>query len=274
MPELPEVETVRRGLSEVLVGRVIEGIAIRRHDLRIPIPRQLDKRVIGRRLIEIGRRGKYLLFYLSDGVIVIMHLGMSGRMVISSNDELSKHDHVVLTFGAGLKVKFNDPRRFGCVDVTTEEELPRHRLLCNLGIEPLTAQFTEEAMSCGLQGRKAPIKNLLLDQTIVAGLGNIYVCESLFLARISPRRAGQNVKGVRLLRLVTSVRKVLLAAIQAGGSSLRDYVQASGESGYFQHRFSVYGREGQPCPSGNPGHVVDRLVQANRSTFYCSACQR
>jgi formamidopyrimidine-DNA glycosylase len=274
MPELPEVETIRRGLSEEILGEVIESVAIKRYDLRKPIPATFDKRLTGQRVRAIGRRGKYLLLSLSDDLIVIIHLGMSGRMVIGRGKEPVRHDHVVFRFGGGLEVKFNDPRRFGSMDITTGGRLAVHPAIRNLGVEPLTSEFTEELLAQRLLGRRAPIKNLLMNQTIVAGLGNIYVCESLFLAGISPRRAGSNIKGLRLKRLVESIRTVLTSAIHAGGSSLRDYVQASGELGYFQHHFNVYNKEGQPCVTGYPGHLISRLVQANRSTFFCSLCQR
>jgi len=274
MPELPEVETIRRGLSDAILDKVIESVSVNRYDLRKPIPATFAKRLTGQRVHTIGRRGKYLLLYLSDDSVVIIHLGMSGRMVIGQSGKPARHDHVVFKFSGGPEVKFNDPRRFGSMDITTSRGLATHPAIRYLGIEPLTAEFTEELLAQRFYGRRAPIKNLLLDQTIVAGLGNIYVCESLFLAGISPRRAGSNIKGVRLKRLVESIHHVLTSAIQAGGSSLRDYVQISGELGYFQHRFNVYNREGQACVTGYPRHVISRLVQANRSTFFCSLCQR
>ena len=274
MPELPEVETIRRGLSEAILDKAIESVSVKRYDLRRPIPATFAKRVTGQRVHAIGRRGKYLLFHLNDDSVVIIHLGMSGRMVIGQGEKPARHDHVVFYFGGGPEVKFNDPRRFGSMDITTARGLAAHPAIRNLGIEPLSDELTEELLAQRFYGRRAPIKNLLMDQTIIAGLGNIYVCESLFLAGISPRRAGSNIKGVRLKRLVESIRTVLTSAVQAGGSSLRDYVQVSGELGYFQHRFNVYNREGQACVTGYPRHVVGRLVQANRSTFFCSLCQR
>ena len=274
MPELPEVETIRRGLSEAIVDKVIESVSVKRYDLRKPIPATFAERLTGRRVHSIGRRGKYLLLYLSDDSVVIIHLGMSGRISIGQGKKSARHDHVVFNFGGGPEVRFNDPRRFGSMDITTNRRLAAHPAIRDLGIEPLTRELTEEFLAQRLFGRRAPIKNLLMDQTIVAGLGNIYVCESLFLAGISPRRAGSNIKGVRLKRLEESIRNVLTSAVQAGGSSLRDYVQVSGELGYFQHRFNVYNREGQACVTGYPRHVVGRLVQANRSTFFCSLCQR
>ena len=274
MPELPEVETIRRGLSEVILGKRIKAVAVRRHDLRKPIPKTFDKSLIGRRVCSIARRGKYLLLHLNDETVVIIHLGMSGRMVIGVGGELGRHDHVVFTFAGSQEVRFNDPRRFGSMDITTVSRLSSHPVISNLGMEPLSPEFTDAWLAQRLFNRRAPIKNLLMDQAIIAGLGNIYVCESLFLAGISPKRLGSNVKGLRLKKLVESIREVLTLAIAAGGSSLRDYVQASGELGYFQHSFRVYNREGQSCIRGLPDHAVTRLVQANRSTFYCSLCQR
>ena len=274
MPELPEVETIRRGLSEAILDTAIEGAVVRRSDLRRPVADSFAGQVLGKVVTTIDRRGKYLLLNLSDESVVIIHLGMSGRLVIGRDEEPERHDHVILTLSNGLTVKFNDPRRFGSLDITTRGALLKHQAIRRLGVEPLTKEFNEDWLSERLFGRQAPIKNLLMDQTIVAGLGNIYVCESLFLAGISPRRAGANIKGVRVERLVRSIRKVLTAAIKAGGSSLRDYVQASGELGYFQHSFKVYNREGKRCVNGPPSHLISRLIQANRSTFFCSDCQR
>lgn len=274
MPELPEVETIRQGLSEAILGKVIHATIVRRRDLRRPVAGSFARQVSGKAVAAIERRGKYLLLGLSDESIVIIHLGMSGRLVLGWDEEPDQHDHILFTLSDGMTVKFNDPRRFGSVDITTRRDLFNHQAIRRLGVEPLTREFNEDFLAKRLFRRQAPIKNLLLDQHIVAGLGNIYVCESLFLAGISPRRAGANVKGVRLERLVRSIRKVLTEAIEAGGSSLRDYVQASGESGYFQHCFKVYNREGQPCVNGPPTHLIGRVVQANRSTFFCANCQR
>ena len=274
MPELPEVETIRRGLSKSILSNTIEGAVVRRTDLRRPIMTSFAGQVLGNVITTSDRRGKYLLLNLCDESVIIIHLGMSGRLVIGRDEKPERHDHVILSLSDGITVKYNDPRRFGSVDLTNRRELLGHPAIRMLGIEPLTKEFNEGWLSDRLLGRQAPIKNLLMDQRIVAGLGNIYVCESLFLAGISPRRAGANIKGVRLERLVGSIRTVLTEAIEAGGSSLRDYVQASGELGYFQHRFKVYNREGQPCINGPPTHYIGRLVQANRSTFFCSSCQR
>jgi len=275
MPELPEVETVCRGLAPRLTGRVLTRVAVRRAGLRVPFPEGMAGRLTGRRVSAIRRRAKYILIHLDDGAVVIAHLGMSGRMVVADGPAPvpGKHDHVVLETDDGAVVTFNDARRFGLMVMTTEAELDRHPLLAGLGPEPLSRRFTPAALSARLAGRFTPIKAALLDQTVVAGLGNIYVSEALFRAGISPLREAHSVAGPAAKRLVPAIRAVLTAAIAAGGSTLRDYVQASGELGYFQHAFAVYGREGRACP----GCVCDvaatggiaRLVQANRSTFWC-----
>lgn len=284
MPELPEVETVRRGLAAVMEGRPIVDVLVRRGDLRRPIPTGFAAALTGRTVIAIDRRAKYLLFRLDDGTVVIAHLGMSGRMVIEQASDThmpgvfshsapgGKHEHIVFSVGNGTQVRFSDPRRFGLMDLATEETLADHPLLASLGPEPMDDAFDGEALATRLAGKRTPIKSALLDQRIVAGLGNIYVCEGLFEARLSPRRSAYTIQGRRADRLMRSVKNVLLAAIKAGGSTLRDHVAPSGEIGYFQHNFKVYGREGGPCPScATP---ISRLVQSGRSTFFCSKCQR
>jgi formamidopyrimidine-DNA glycosylase len=274
MPELPEVETVRRGLAPALEGRVLTRVVARRSDLRRPLPEDFAARLEGRRVIRIARRAKYLLFHLDDGTVMLGHLGMSGRLTVTRGAVTpGRHTHVLFEAG-DITVAYDDPRRFGLFDLTDEAGLASHPLLKDLGPEPLGNEFNGPVLSAALAGRRSPIKALLLDQRVVAGLGNIYICESLFRARISPRRLGASVAGARAERLAPAIRDVLTEAIAAGGSSLRDYVQASGELGYFQHNFSVYGREGAPCASGKPGHVVRRVVQSGRSTFYCPKCQR
>lgn len=274
MPELPEVETVRRGLAPALEGRVLTKVVARRSDLRRPLPENFAARLEGRRVIKIARRAKYLLFHLDDGTVLLGHLGMSGRLTVTRGTVTpGRHTHVLFEAG-DITVAYDDPRRFGLFDLTDEAGLASHPLLKDLGPEPLGNEFSGPVLSAALAGRRSPIKALLLDQRVVAGLGNIYICESLFRARISPRRLGASVAGARAERLAPAIRDVLNEAIAAGGSSLRDYVQASGELGYFQHNFSVYGREGAPCVSGKPSHVVRRVVQSGRSTFYCPKCQR
>ena len=274
MPELPEVEIIRRGLAKALAGRKCRAVLVRRGDLRRPLSEKFGERIENRVLKEVRRRAKYLLFYLEDNTVLMAHLGMSGRMILSGRSKPALHDHVIFDFEGGVRLSFNDPRRFGLMELTEVDGLNRHPLISGLGPEPLGNDFNGPFLSALLAGRRASIKALLMDQKIVAGLGNIYACESLFLARLSPRRLGASVAGIRSERLVWAIREVLNAAIAAGGSSLRDYVQADGALGYFQHQFKVYGRADQACASGEVTHVVRRLVQSSRSTFYCPICQR
>lgn len=277
MPELPEVETVRRGLAARIEGRRFQRVEARRPDLRVPLPADFAARVQGRRLSRIDRRAKYLLLHLDDGQVLFIHLGMSGRLVIHGrghNEPPGKHEHVVFVMDDGTEVRFDDHRRFGLMTLTTEAELAVHPYVRELGPEPLEAAFNAAVLAQALKGKRTPLKAALLDQGIVAGLGNIYVSEALHRAGLSPRRLAGTVKGPRVAALVEAIRAVLADAIAAGGSSLRDYVQASGELGYFQHRWRVYDREGQPCPTPDCGGTIRRIVQSNRSTFYCPRCQR
>ncbi len=277
MPELPEVETVRRGLQPVLEGRRIVTLEQRRPDLRIPFPIGFARFVEGRRVTALRRKAKYLLFDLEDGQVVICHLGMSGRMVVlpaGSNQPPDKHDHVVITTEAGDRIVFNDHRRFGLMTLTTARDEAAHPLLAAIALDPLEAGFDAAHLSARLAGRRTPIKAALLDQRVVGGVGNIYASESLHRAGISPRRLAASVAGKRAQRLVPAIIDVLNEAIAAGGSSLRDHRQASGELGYFQHSFRVYDREGAPCPTPGCKGVIGRIVQANRSTFLCGVCQR
>ncbi len=276
MPELPEVETVCRGLAPRLVGRAIVRVDQRCDALRIPLPPRFAERVTGRRIAAIGRRAKYILVHLDDGAVMLVHLGMSGRLVLHNGSPRApgRHDHVIFHTDDGGHLTFNDTRRFGLITLAAADELERHPLLAGLGPEPLDEGFTGTALAARLAGKRTPIKAALLDQRVVAGLGNIYVCESLFHAGLSPRRMASTVRRRRAARLVAAVREVLRAAIEAGGSSLRDYVQASGQRGYFQHRFSVYNRAGEPCPGCDCGGAIRRIVQAGRSTFYCPRRQR
>ena len=272
MPELPEVETVCRGLAPHLEGRRLVRVEQRRPNLRTPFPPRFCERLTGRRIESVRRRAKYILMHLDDGGVLIAHLGMSGRMIIAPErpESYDKHDHVVFETDAGTVVTFNDARRFGLMDLTVADALGDHPMLRNLGPEPLGPEWTGAYLHEALAGRKASIKLMLLDQRIVAGLGNIYVCEALHLARISPKRQAGRISRVRLGRLVEATREVLLAAIEAGGSSLRDYVRPDGELGYFSKQFAVYGREGQPCACGG---TVARYAEGGRSTFWCPACQ-
>lgn len=279
MPELPEVETVMRGLQLRLEGRVIRRAVARRPDLRWPLPPGLAERLTGARVTGFRRRGKYILMRLDSGWSVLIHLGMSGRMLVEpvGRNEIDAHEHIELETDEGWRVGFVDPRRFGSVDLIETEREDTHRLLAGLGPEPLEDGFSAKYLSTVLEGKKTPIKAALLDQKIVAGLGNIYVCEALFRSGISPLRLAETVPGARAKRLVPAIKETLTDAIAAGGSSLRDYVQTNGELGYFQHAWKVYGREGEPCPAC-PGPTtcggVERIVQSGRSTFWCPKQQR
>jgi formamidopyrimidine-DNA glycosylase len=274
MPELPEVETVRRGLERPLTGHRLVRVTQRRADLRWPLPKDFANRLTGRRVERLNRRAKFILAQLDDGMVWMTHLGMSGRMFILDEPAPApgKHDHVIIETDSGHTIVYQDARRFGMMDLVAETELADHRLLRDLGPEPLGNAFNAAALSEALAGRRSPIKAALLDQTVVAGLGNIYVCEALYQSGISPRRLAATIPGRRAERLAPAIRAVLERAIAKGGSTLRDYVQASGELGYFQHEFAVYGREGEPCRQC--GATIKRIVQSGRSTFFCSACQR
>jgi formamidopyrimidine-DNA glycosylase len=279
MPELPEVETVMRGLRPALEGKVIARALVHRPDLRFPLPLGLARRLTGARVLGFRRRGKYILMRLEGGDSLLIHLGMSGRMVIGNagSNVATAHEHIVLETADGARVGFVDPRRFGSVDLVRTTDEAQHRLLAGMGPEPLDDDFTTASLSTSLAGKKTPIKAALLDQRVVAGLGNIYVCEALFRAGISPQRLAATIPGARAARLVPAIKDTLREAIAAGGSSLRDYVQPDGELGYFQHAWKVYGREGEPCErcSGPPGcSGIKRIVQSGRSTFYCPRTQR
>ncbi len=280
MPELPEVETVRRGLVPAFVGHCLTGVVQRRPDLRFPLPDDFASRLRGRRIDAIDRRGKYLLLLLENSWVWIAHLGMSGRFRIfpDAPDGEEAHDHLLFTTDAGATVTFNDPRRFGFMDLVMASEVDRHPMLMRLGPDPLGPLFDAAYLAARLQGRRTPIKAALLDQGIVAGMGNIYASESLFRARLSPTRAAGTVSRAGIARLVSAIRAVFEAAIAAGGSSLRDHRHPSGELGLFQHGFAVYGRPGEPCPGcrcqlARTGGIR-RIVQSGRSTFYCGHRQR
>ena len=275
MPELPEVETVMRGMQPALEGKKLINIEARCDSLRWPIPYNFADRLRGRRVINIARRAKYILWYLDDETVMILHLGMSGRVSITAKrpSKIEKHDHLIFTTEEGAVIRFNDARRFGMVDLSTSGSIFQHKLLRHIGPEPLSNDFNELSLKEMLRGKKTTIKNALLDQRVVAGLGNIYVCESLFRSNISPKRLALNVKGERLKALSLNIREVLNEAILAGGSSLRDHAQTNGDIGYFQHNFMVYGREGQACKKNGCGNKVNRIIQSGRSTFYCTKCQ-
>ena len=288
MPELPEVETVRRGLAPAMEGQRIVAAELRRPDLRWPLPERMAERLAGARVQVLRRRSKYLLADLDTGETLLVHLGMSGRLLLHRpgaaaaapgmfhhpQPAAAPHDHVVLHLEDGVRIVFNDPRRFGHMDLMPTAAWGQHRLLAALGPEPLGNGFHEAHLVAGLRGRATPVKAALLDQRLVAGLGNIYVCEALFRAGIAPWRLAGRISARRVAGLVPAIRDVLTEAIAAGGSSLRDFRQAGGELGYFQHAFRVYGRAGEACVTpGCPG-IVRRSVQAGRSSFHCPLCQR
>lgn len=273
MPELPEVETVCRGLARRLAGRRFAAVDVRRSHLRWPLPPHFASRLTGRRIEAVRRRAKYILVELDDDGVLMIHLGMSGRLYIDGDSERTHaHDHVIFRLDDGGRIVFNDARRFGMMDLADRARLDQHRLLKALGPDPLARNFTAPVLAAALKGKKTSVKAALMDQRLVAGLGNIYVSEALFRAGIAPKRRAGTITGPRVAGLVRAIRAVLREAIAAGGSTLRDYVQASGELGYFQARFRVYDRAGQPCRTcGTP---IRRLVQTGRATYYCPTCQR
>jgi formamidopyrimidine-DNA glycosylase len=283
MPELPEVETVRRGLMPVLEGAIIARAEVNRPDLRWPLPDRMADRLAGRRVTALRRRSKYILADLDSGETLLVHLGMSGRMLISGaqlgsfyhdHPAPQKHDHVVLHMDSGARVTFNDARRFGAMDLMPTGSAEQHMLLSGLGPEPFGNDFNEPYLVARLKGRRTPIKAALLDQRIVAGLGNIYVAETLYRARISPLRLAGDLSKRQVQSLVPVIREVLAEAIEAGGSSLRDFRQANGELGYFSKHFQVYDREGDPCETPGCRGTITRTVQSGRSSFWCPSCQR
>ncbi|GAB5448951.1 bifunctional DNA-formamidopyrimidine glycosylase/DNA-(apurinic or apyrimidinic site) lyase [Gymnodinialimonas sp.] len=283
MPELPEVETVRRGLLPVLEGARIAKAAVNRPDLRWPFPDRMAQRLTGATVTALRRRSKYILADLDTKETLLIHLGMSGRMQISGDvvgsfhhhhPAAEKHDHVVLDTDAGARITFNDARRFGAMDLMDTARQDQHWLIKDLGPEPLGNSFNEAHLIAAFKGKSSPVKTALLDQRIVSGLGNIYVCEALWRAGISPLRQAGRISATRVASLVPIIRDVLGEAIEAGGSSLRDHRQATGELGYFQHTFRVYGQEDQPCQTPECTEKIIRKVQSGRSSFYCPACQR
>lgn len=287
MPELPEVETVRRGLQPVLEGRRLTRVEARRPDLRFPFPEGFVQRLTGARLVALNRRAKYLMAELDRGETLVMHLGMSGRFEIArpegsvrpgefhyAADPNPKHAHVVFETEDGGRVTYYDPRRFGYMDLIETATLADHPWFKGLGPEPLSDAFDARRLETAFAGRKQGPKTLLLDQRVVAGLGNIYVCEALNRAKISPFRPAAEVPRKKLGPLVDTIREVLAEAIEAGGSTLRDYAAADGALGYFQHRFRAYDREGEPCLNPGCGGTIHREVQAGRSTFFCARCQK
>jgi formamidopyrimidine-DNA glycosylase len=281
MPELPEVETVRRGLTPAMEGRKLLAVTMNRPDLRFPLPDHFVQRLTGARIVRMGRKAKFLTAELDTADVLVMHLGMTGCFSVSGHGTANlhhaqktdpKHDHVIFDMEGGARVTYNDPRRFGFMELwpaATFEDYPR---LKKLGPEPLSNGFSSAYLDTVLAGKGTPIKSALLDQAIVAGLGNIYVCEALFRSGVSPRRKAATIPGARAARLAPAINAVIAEAIEAGGSSISDFASASGELGYFQHRFDVYDREGDPCKTC--GADIKRIVQAGRSSFFCGTCQR
>ncbi|MEY1557285.1 bifunctional DNA-formamidopyrimidine glycosylase/DNA-(apurinic or apyrimidinic site) lyase [Yoonia sp. R2331] len=283
MPELPEVETVRAGLVPVMEGQVIARADVNRPDLRWPFPDRMADRLTGAKVLQLRRRSKYILADLNSDETLLIHLGMSGRMLISGHQigdfhlphpAPAKHDHVVFHMGQGARITFNDARRFGAMDLLPTATQDDHWLLRTLGPEPLGNALNADYLTERLKGRNTPIKTALLDQRIIAGLGNIYVCEVLYRARIHPARKAGRIAAARVVAMVPIIRDVLSEAIAAGGSSLRDYRQADGELGYFQHGFQVYDREGERCQTPECKARIKRIVQSGRSSFFCPQCQR
>jgi formamidopyrimidine-DNA glycosylase len=280
MPELPEVETVCRGLAPHLEGRRIVRVIVRRRDLRRPIPRGFAGKIEGRRVARVERRAKYILLHLSGGGVVIWHLGMSGRVQVLAGPQAkpAKHAHVTLQTDGGKSVVFVDPRRFGLMVLAAEDGLAEHALLRRLGPEPLGDAFDAASLAASLKGRQGAIKTAIMDQGIVAGMGNIYASESLFRAAISPKRKAGTVRGGRAARLVAAIRGVFIEAINAGGSTLRDHRRPNGDRGRFQHAFRVYGRDGKACPGCDCNPAISggirKISQSGRATFYCPRRQR
>ena len=290
MPELPEVETVKRGLQLCMEGRKFTYVETRRGDLRIPFPEGFENRLTGRRIERLWRRAKYVMVDLDGGETLVIHLGMSGRITVYSKSgerglgafhhtmaggEIGrgKHDHVVFDTDAPARIVFTDHRRFGLMTIVETQSLESHELFKSLGVEPLSRQFDAEYLRAALRNKKTPVKSALLDQRVIAGLGNIYVCEALWRSRISPKRQAAKVKRVQLALLAKAIKQVLREAVNAGGSSLRDHRRTNGELGYFQKRFAVYDRQGEPCPRRDCPGTINRIVQSGRSTFYCPLCQ-
>ena len=267
MPELPEVETVRTGLAGSWIGKRIDGIELRREGLRFPFPEDLEQRLFGRTIKNVRRRAKYLLIDLDNDDILLSHLGMSGKWTLDASESDGKHDHVVIHLDDGSVSVYNDPRRFGVLDIFNGTS---HKLLDHLGPEPL-GDWTHENLYSKLKNRKSPIKICLLDQKVVVGVGNIYACEALYRSKISPKRRADKVKKKECKILVEEIKNILAEAIRVGGSSLRDFAGADGALGYFIHQFKVYDKEGGECDCGG---VIERLVQSNRSTFWCRSCQK
>ena len=283
MPELPEVETIMRGISPFLEGATIKRIKLNRADLRWPFPENFAGRLKEAKVLSLKRRSKYILVDLSTGETLLIHLGMSGKILVSDSKignffyESSKvfsHDHVIFELDDGTKITYNDPRRFGAMDLAKTNDVKNHKFLEKLGPEPLGNNFNTDYLKTELSKKESPIKNVLLNQSVVAGLGNIYVCEALFMSGISPKKRASKISKIKCEELVRNIRAVLMSAIEAGGSSLKDFTDIQGNSGYFQFEFYVYGRENECCKIKNCSRKIKRISQSGRSSFYCPSCQR
>lgn len=296
MPELPEVETVRRGLAPVMEGGVIEKAVINRPNLRFPFPHDFVERLAGQKILSVGRRAKYLIVDLASGEVLVMHLGMSGSFRIELAEGVSapgifhhprsdaqKHDHVIISVSGPhgrADIIYNDPRRFGYMNLVARSDMETHKHFAAVGVEPTGNSLDGALISKLFAGKSTPLKAALLDQRLIAGLGNIYVCEALWWAKLSPERKSSSItrkdgKATKRTELLaTSISEIIASAIEAGGSSLRDHKQTDGSMGYFQHRFNVYDQEGEPCKTEGCSSMIKRIVQSGRSTFYCPTCQR
>ena len=283
MPELPEVETIMRGILPFLEGATIKKIKLNRADLRWPFPENFASRIKEAKVLNLKRRSKYILVELSTGETLLIHLGMSGKILVSNSKignyfyesaQASNHDHVIFTLNDGTVITYNDPRRFGAMDLTKTDDLNNHKFLLKLGPEPLGNNFNSEYLKIKLSKKESPIKNVLLDQSIVAGLGNIYVCEALFMSGISPKKKASKISKNKCDELVLNIRTILISAIEAGGSSLKDFTDIQGNPGYFQFDFYVYGRDNEWCKTRDCDRKIKRISQSGRSSFYCPRCQR
>ena len=283
MPELPEVETIMRGISPFLAGATIKRIKLNRADLRWPFPENFANRVKEAKVLNLKRRSKYILIDLSTGETLLIHLGMSGKILVSNSKvgnyfyespKLANHDHVIFELNDGTIITYNDPRRFGAMDLARTVDLKNHKFLKKLGPEPLGNNFNSDYLKIKLSNKESPIKNVLLNQSIISGLGNIYVCEALFMSGISPKKIASKISKNKCEELVKNIRAILISAIEAGGSSLKDFTDIQGNSGYFQFEFYVYGRENECCKTINCTRKIKRITQSGRSSFYCPHCQR
>lgn len=272
MPELPEVETSRRGIEPHIVNKKVKDVIIRQHQLRWPIPRSLPQKITSRKLLHVGRRGKYLLLAFDGDNTVIIHLGMSGSLrICTAATAAGKHDHIDFVFSNRKILRLTDPRKFGCV-LWTDQPVEQHKLLSKLGPEPLSDEFDGEHLYSQSRKRSCSIKSLIMNSRIVVGVGNIYASEALFMAGINPKRKAGSLTKPRCQRLATAIKKILESAIKQGGTTLRDFTREDGQPGYFAQKLNVYGRAGEPCPEC--GKAIKQITQQNRSTFYCGHCQK